>query len=191
MERKIALALTDITQATIISLVLCHTTSCEMESKMNLRIPGPTPLPPEVIAALQRPMIDHRSAEFSALTLRIVAALKELCGTTSDVLLLSSSGTGGLESALVNTLSPGDHVLALTAGTFGEKFAQMTRAFGAQVGQIDFAPGERIEPSRVAEALKANPHVCAVLVTHNETSTGCCTRCQRLRKSYAHTPMRC
>jgi aspartate aminotransferase-like enzyme len=139
---------------------------------MNLRIPGPTPLPPEVIAALQRPMIDHRSEEFSSMTLRIAAEIKAMCKTGGDVLLLTSSGTGGLESALVNTLSPGDRALACVAGTFGQKFADMAKTFGANVETITFAPGERIEPARLQDALKKSPDMRAVLITHNETSTG-------------------
>ncbi len=105
---------------------------------MNLRIPGPTPLPPEVLAVLQKPMIDHRGAEFATLSHRVVAGLKEICQTRGDVLLFAASGTGGLEAALVNTLSPGDRVLAFSAGSFGERFAKMASAFGAHVEPINF-----------------------------------------------------
>ena len=139
---------------------------------MNLRIPGPTPLPPEVSAALARPMIDHRGADFVEMTLRIVARLKEMIGTSGDVLLMGSSGTGGMESALVNCISPGDKVLSLSAGTFGDKFAAMARAFGAEVRAVKFANGARVDPERVVSELKAAPGTRAVLLTHNETSTG-------------------
>ncbi len=139
---------------------------------MNLRIPGPTPLPPEVLAAMAKPMIDHRSAEFSALLRRCVAGLKTIAQTNGEVLLLSCSGTGGLESAIVNTLSPADRVIACVAGMFGVRFAEIARDFGAQVERLTFAPGERIEPQRIADALKQFPDAKAVLVTHNETSTG-------------------
>lgn len=139
---------------------------------MNLRIPGPTPLPPEVLAAMQRPMVDHRGADFGAMTLRIVAGLKQMVGTRGDLFLITSSGTGGIESALVNTLSPGDKVLAFAAGTFGDKFAAMARAFGADVKAVRFANGEGVDPARVAAELKAMPDAKAVLLTHNETSTG-------------------
>jgi aspartate aminotransferase-like enzyme len=139
---------------------------------MNLRIPGPTPLPPEVVEALSKPMVDHRGEDFIALTRRIVARLKDMIGTSGDLFLVGSSGTGGMESALVNILSPGDKVLALSAGTFGDKFVTMARAFGADVTSVKFANGDRIEPERVASELKAAPHTRAVLLTHNETSTG-------------------
>ena len=139
---------------------------------MNLRIPGPTPLPPAVMAALQKPMIDHRSAEFSALLRRCVAGLKMIAQTNGDVLLLSCSGTGGLESAVVNTLSPGDRVVACVAGVFGVRFAEIARDFGAQVEPLVFEPGAPVEPERLGVALKQFPDARAVLFTHNETSTG-------------------
>ncbi len=139
---------------------------------MNLRIPGPTPLPPQVVAALQRPMINHRSPVFADLQNRIVDRLRDIFETTNDILILPGSGTGGLESALVNSLSPGDHVLACIAGQFGKRFAEIATAFGADVHSLDFAPGSAIDPGKVAESLRAAPNTRAVLVTHNETSTG-------------------
>lgn len=139
---------------------------------MNLRIPGPTPLPPQVEAALQRPMINHRGVVFAEMQKRIFARLRQVFETSNDLLIFPSSGTGGLESALVNVLSPGDRVLACAAGSFGERFAQMAAAFGAQVDQLSFPWGSAIDPVAVAEKLRASPDTRAVLVTHNETSTG-------------------
>ncbi len=139
---------------------------------MNLRIPGPTPLPPQVVAALQRPMINHRSPAFAELQTRVVARLRDIFETANDILILPGSGTGGLEAALVNVLSPGDRVLACVAGEFGKRFAQMAAAFGAQVQELAFSPGAAIDPARVAEELRAAPDTRAVLITHNETSTG-------------------
>ncbi len=139
---------------------------------MNLRIPGPTPLPPEVVAALQRPMINHRGPVFADLQTRIVAGLRDLFETANDILILPGSGTGGLEAALVNVLSPGDRVLACVAGEFGKRFSQMATAFGAQVEDLVFPHGAGIDPARVAEKLRAAPDTHAVLITHNETSTG-------------------
>lgn len=139
---------------------------------MNLRIPGPTPLPPQVVAALQRPMMNHRSPAFADLQTRIVARLRDLFETANDILILPASGTGGLEAALVNVLSPGDRVLACVAGEFGARFAQMAKAFGAQVEQLAFPPGAAVDPAHVAEKLRAAPDTRAVLITHNETSTG-------------------
>jgi aspartate aminotransferase-like enzyme len=139
---------------------------------MNLRIPGPTPLPPQVEAALRRPMINHRGAAFADLQKRIVARLQQVFETTNDILIFPASGTGGLEAALVNVLSPGDRVLACSAGAFGERFAEIAAAFGARVDQVSFPWGAAIDPASVAEKLRAAPDTRAVLVTHNETSTG-------------------
>ena len=139
---------------------------------MNLRIPGPTPLPPQVEAALRRPMINHRGAVFTDMQKRIIARLKLVFETSNDILIFPSSGTGGLEAALVNVISPGDRVLACTAGAFGERFAEIAAAFGAQVDKLKFPLGAAIDPARVAERLKAVPDTRAVLITHSETSTG-------------------
>jgi aspartate aminotransferase-like enzyme len=139
---------------------------------MNLRIPGPTPLPPEIMAAMQKEMIDHRGPEFAALGKRIIASLKDICQTSGDVLLFTCSGTGGLEAAVVNTLSPGDRVVAFAAGWFGDRLAAIAEAYGAQVEKVVFPQGARIEPAQVTETLRGQKNVKAVLVTHNETSTG-------------------
>lgn len=139
---------------------------------MNLRIPGPTPLPSQVEAALRRPMINHRGAVFADMQQRIVERLQKVFETSNDILIFPASGTGGLEAALVNVLSPGDRVLACAAGAFGERFAQMAAAFGAHVDQVSFPSGGAIDPAVVAEKLRAAPDTRAVLVTHSETSTG-------------------
>lgn len=139
---------------------------------MNLRIPGPTPLPPEVLAALQKPMIDHRGPEFAAIQARLVSALKDILNTKNDVLLFTSSGTGALEAAVANTISPGDPVLSFSAGAFGDRFADLAGTYGAALTKVDFEWGRAIDPDRVASALHEHPNTHAVLVTHNETSTG-------------------
>lgn len=139
---------------------------------MNLRIPGPVTIPPDILAVMDDQMIDHRGPYFADLQDRIVANLKTAFQTKNDVLLFTSSGTGGLEAALVNTLSPGDPVLAFSAGEFGERIAAMAKAHGAHVTKINFENGQAIQPERIAAELKNAPHTQAVLVTHNETSTG-------------------
>lgn len=139
---------------------------------MNLRIPGPTPLPPEVTAALQSPMINHRGPTFVGMQRRILAGLKEVFETGNQIIIYPSSGTGGLEAALANTVSPGDRVLACSAGAFGERFAEIARRFGAQVDKLTFAMGQAIDVDQVAEHLKNAPDTRAVLLTHSETSTG-------------------
>jgi len=137
-----------------------------------LRIPGPTPCPEEVLQALARQMINHRGGEFKEILYRVTERLKEFFQTKNDVLLLTSSGTGGLEAAVVNTLSPGQKVLGVCSGVFGERFAEIAEKFGAEVKRLNFPWGKPADPQAVAQALDANPEIEAVLVTHNETSTG-------------------
>lgn len=139
---------------------------------MNLRIPGPTPCPPEVLAALSGPMINHRGPEFAALLTRVTTKLKSAFQTQQDILILTSSGTGAMEAAITNTLSPGDAVLSVSIGYFGDRFAAIAEAFGARVTRLQVEDGLAAEPQRVRDALQANPGVRAVLITHNETSTG-------------------
>lgn len=138
----------------------------------NLRVPGPTPLPEEVLKAMSRQMINHRGAEFKALLTDVTANLKTLFQTKNDVLLLTGSGTGGLEAAVVNFLSPGDKVLAISIGVFGDRFASIAKQFGADVTVLSFEWGKPAEVDAVRKALEADPKIKAVLVTHNETSTG-------------------
>ena len=142
----------------------------------QLRVPGPTPLPDAVREAGARQMINHRGPEFAALLTRCAEGLQRAMATTNDVVLLSASGTGGLEAAVVNTLSPGDPVLAVSIGSFGERFAKIAQAYGADVRRVTVEPGQAADPSAVASAL-SDMHADgrppkAVLLTHNETSTG-------------------
>jgi aspartate aminotransferase-like enzyme len=138
----------------------------------NLRVPGPTPLPPEVLEAQSAPMIDHRGTEFGEMLREITSGLATLIGTSGDVLLLTGSGSGALEAAVVNTLSPGDRVLGVTIGSFGDRFAKIASAFGAEVERFEVPWGEAADPAALAAHLAANPAYRAVLLTHNETSTG-------------------
>jgi len=138
----------------------------------NLRIPGPTPLPDEVLRAMSKQMINHRGVEFGQILNEVTAKLKQLFQTKGDVFLLTGSGTGGLEAAIVNTLSPGDKVLSVSVGVFGERFAAIAQQFGAEVTPLGFEWGRAADADAVRRALHAEPEVKAVLVTHNETSTG-------------------
>src|SRR5439155_17311887 len=138
----------------------------------NLRIPGPTPCPPEVLAAMSRPMINHRGPEFADLIARVTERLKPFFQTENDVLTLSASGSGGLEAAVVNTLSPGDRVLAVSIGVFGDRFAETAQIFGADVVKLDFEWGQAADPDTIRRALAPDRAIKALLVTHNETSTG-------------------
>jgi aspartate aminotransferase-like enzyme len=103
---------------------------------------------------------------------RITARLKDLFQTKDDVFILTSSGTGGMEASVVNTLSPGDKVLSLSNGVFGDRYANIAEQFGAEVTRVKFEWGKAVEPDAADKALKADPKIKAVLVTHNETSTG-------------------
>ena len=140
--------------------------------RQNLRIPGPVPCPADVMAVLANPMINHRGPEFKDLLSSVTSRLKRVFMTTNDLYILTGSGTGALEASLVNTLSPGEKVLALVTGSFGQRFADMARTFGAQVIQLDFEWGTAVNPQMVWNALNDDPEIKAVLVTHNETSTG-------------------
>jgi len=138
----------------------------------NLRIPGPTPCPPEVLAAMGRQMINHRGGEFQKTVLRVTEKLKKLFLTQNDVLMLTCSGTGGLEAAVVNSFSPGDKVLAVSIGVFGDRLANIAKTFGADVTVLKTEWGKAADPDAIKAALDNDPLIKAVMVTHNETSTG-------------------
>lgn len=139
---------------------------------MQLRIPGPTPCPQEVLQAMGRQMINHRGKEFGDMISRITAKLKELFQTKNDLFVLTGSGTGGMEAALVNMLSPGDKILSAANGVFGNRFADIAQTYGADVTRLNFEWGKPVDPDAVRKALKADSKIKAVLVTQNETSTG-------------------
>ena len=138
----------------------------------QLRIPGPTPVPDEVLKAMSRQMINHRGEEFWQILAKVTANLKQLFQTKNDAFVLTGSGTGGMEAAIVNTLSPGDRVLSVSIGAFGERFATIAEQFGAEVISLRFEWGKAADVDAVRQALHAEPEIKAVLVTHNETSTG-------------------
>lgn len=139
---------------------------------MNLRTPGPTPCPPEVLEAMSHQMINHRGREFKRLIETATARLKALYQTSSDVLILTASGTGGLEAAAQNCIGAGDRVLAISIGSFGDRFAQIAQIYGGNVTKLDFEWGTAADPAKIDEVLKNDPSIETVLVTHNETSTG-------------------
>ena len=139
---------------------------------VNLRTPGPTPCPDEVLQAMAWQMVNHRGPEFQQMFSKITANLKKLFQTRNDILLFTCSGTGGLEAVVTNTLSPGDKVLSVTIGSFGDRFGGIARAFGAEVITLQFEWGKAADPDEIRKVLQTEPAVKAVLVTHNETSTG-------------------
>jgi len=138
----------------------------------NLRIPGPTGLPPSVREAGSRQMINHRGPEFAAMLGRILSGMKPYFGTSGDIAMITTAGTGGLEAAVVNTLSPGDRVLGVSIGSFGDRFAKIARTYGADVTKIEVEWGQAADPTVLRAELERAPGYAAVLLTHNETSTG-------------------
>ena len=143
-----------------------------MTYQSQLRIPGPTPLPERVVRSMSRPMIDHRGPEFAAILAEITTGAKRVFKTKNDLLFLTSSGTGGLESAVANLVSPGDEVVVALCGNFGERFAALAAGYGADVIRLEFEWGQAVDPADLARLLERHPKAGVVLLTHNETSTG-------------------
>ncbi len=147
-----------------------------MSDTVQLRIPGPTPLPATVREAGSRQMVNHRGPEFKELLGRVEQGLKNGFRTEAEVLILTSSGTGALEAAVVNTLSVGESVLSVNIGVFGDRFAKIARAYGADLTTLAVEHGKAAEPAAVGAQLRemaaSGKPASAVLVTFNETSTG-------------------
>lgn len=144
----------------------------EKLTERYLSIPGPTNLPPEVLEVMGRQPINQRGPEFAKIFSSVTKNLKDLLKTDNDVLIFTGSGTLGLEATVVNTLSPGDKVLALSIGDFGNVFAEIAHRFGANVIMQEFEWGTAADPDAIKRTLDQHPDTKAVLVTHNETSTG-------------------
>jgi aspartate aminotransferase-like enzyme len=140
--------------------------------KYYLMAPGPTPIPPEVLQALSRPILHHRTPEFEALFARVRSGLARLLETRAEVLVLAASGTGAMEAAVVNLCSPGDEVVVVRCGKFGERWADIATAFGVRVHALDAPYGDTVPPARVADALRRHPGARALFATQSETSTG-------------------
>jgi len=140
--------------------------------RQHLLIPGPTPLPDEVLAASARQMLNHRGPEFGKILAETLAALRRVFMTRQAIIPFASSGTGGLEAAIVNLCSPGDTVIAVAGGNFGDRFASIAQAFGVNVERVEVPWGEAVDPEVVRAALRRTPQAKAVLLTHSETSTG-------------------
>lgn len=145
-----------------------------LREKSLLMIPGPTPIPPQVAAAMTQPMINHRGEAFSALFEEVTEGLKKVFRTGQPVYVFPGAGSGGWEAALVNTLNPGDTVLSVSVGDFGERWFRVATKLGFAVERLQFEPGEAADPERIAEKLAEDREkkIKAVLVQHNETSTG-------------------
>ena len=137
-----------------------------------LMTPGPTPIPPEVEAAMAQPIIYHRGPEFREVIARVLPRLSELFRTVNPVALLTASGTGAMESAVANLTSPGDRVLVVSAGYFGERWAQIAARYGCELVHVRYAWGETPDPADVEAKLAEAGGAKAVYCTQSETSTG-------------------
>jgi len=140
--------------------------------KYQLMAPGPTPVPSEVLLAMAQPMIHHRTPEYEALFIEVRARLKKLFQTDAEVLPLACSGTGAMEAAVVNTLSAGDRVAVIRAGKFGERWVEICKAFGLDVVELAAPFGHTVAVETVAETLRSQAGIKAVLTQHSESSTG-------------------
>lgn len=140
--------------------------------KNYLLTPGPTPLPPQVLESMARPIIHHRTPQFQAILKEASEGLKYIFQTKNDVFILTSSGTGAMESAVINLLSPGDTALTIQAGKFGERWTELCKAYGINSEVIDVEWGKAVSAAEVEKRLKANPKIKAVFSTLCETSTG-------------------
>jgi aspartate aminotransferase-like enzyme len=141
-------------------------------SKQYLFTPGPAPVPPEVLLEMARPLIHHRTPEFSAVLDSARQRLKPLFGTRQEVILLASSGTGAMEAAVANLLDPDDHALFVNGGKFGERWGRLINAHGAVAHEIKVEWGRSVRPEQIDDAFIADPAARAVFVQASETSTG-------------------
>lgn len=140
--------------------------------KQRLLTPGPTPLLPAALHAMMGSDIHHRTEDFRNLYKQVLSGLKSVLGTTNDVLVLVASGTGGLEAAAQNFFSPGDEVLVCSAGKFGERWVELTKAFSMRATVLSAPYGDAVSPAEVQDALAKNKNIKGVFVQASETSTG-------------------
>lgn len=159
-----------------------------MQDKRYLMIPGPTPVPPTVTAAISMPIIGHRTENFAQMHEKIVKKVQKVFQTKNDIFILTNTGTGALETAIANTVSPGDKVLALITGNFGERFAKIAKAYGGDVIEVNFGYGNDVDLEVVKKKLGENSDVKVVLATQNETSTGVCNDIEGIGALVAKTP---
>lgn len=139
--------------------------------KRYLLTPGPTAVPPEVLLRMSQPLIHHRTPEFEALFAQVQEKLQWLFQTKQNVLILAASGTGAMEAAISNTCSPGDTVIVVNGGKFGERWLKISQAFGVNVVELKVEWGSAVAVDAVAQALKVHPDARAVLIQASETST--------------------
>jgi aspartate aminotransferase-like enzyme len=138
----------------------------------NLRIPGPTPLAPQVLTSLSQQMISHRGKGYEKIHQEVVTNLQYFFQTKNPIYLLTASGTAGLETAVVNFFSPGDTVVFFTCGEFGNRWSEIARRYGLKVNQVKFTEGTGVKKEIVQKTLSKIKKLAGVFITHNETGTG-------------------
>jgi len=156
--------------------------------KNYLLTPGPTPLPPQVMEAQARPIMHHRTPQFQAILKEASEGLKTIFQTANDVFILTSSGTGAMESSVINLLSAGDTALVVQAGKFGERWTELCKAYGITPEVINIEWGKAVSPQEIEKRLKTNPKIKAVFTTLCETSTGVATDIEAIGAVVKQTP---
>lgn len=161
-----------------------------MQGDQFLLLPGPTPVPERVVRAMNRSMINHRGPEFQEILREVTEGVKKVYHTRHNVLMYPSSGTGMMEAAVANFISPGDKVLAISIGVFGNRFAEIATNFKADVEKIDFPWGQAADPEVLKSRIKQdkNHAIKAVLITHNDTSTGVFNNIKAVREAMGDHP---
>lgn len=159
-----------------------------MYEKRVLLIPGPTMVPPRVLRAMAAPPMGHRSKQFSQIIHDVSQDLKKVFQTNNDVYILTASGSGAMEAAVTNFVNPGDKVLVLINGKFGDRFAKINARYGAQVIRKDFELGQPADPKFVKETLANDPEIKAVFVQQNETSTGILNDIKAIKEAMGDHP---
>ncbi len=156
--------------------------------KQYLLTPGPTPIPPQVSLKEALPIIHHRTSEFGEIYKDVAEGLKYVFQTKNEVYMLSASGTGAMEMAIVNLLSPGDEIIVASCGNFGDRFKKMAEVYGVRVIEASVPWGNVVKPEEIEKALNENPGVKAVYTTFTETSTGVVNDIKAIGKIVAKTP---
>jgi len=160
------------------------------EEQQYLLLPGPTPVPANVLRAMSKPMINHRGPEFKALLEECTAGVKKIYQTENELVIFPAAGSGAMEAAVVNFISPGDRVLSISIGVFGDRFAKIAAEFGAKVDKLQFPWGQAADPNMVRDYLAQDKgaEIKAILVTHNETSTGVVNDIKSIREAIGSHP---
>lgn len=156
--------------------------------KKRLMTPGPTDIPPTVLAEAAKPIIHHRTPAFRQLLTEVVAGLKRIFLTKNDLLIFPAAGTGGMESAVVNLCSPQDQILVASCGNFGNRWTAIAKAYGVDAEHYEVEWGAGVSPQEIEKRLAANPKIKAVFTTLSETSTGVESDIEAIGKIVAKTP---